>query len=61
MTVGELLLSLFFVLLYSVIWMLLEVIQYGMIINRNIDNEIMLLLYPMFLLSAKYMLNKYHK
>lgn len=61
LNISELLLSLLLMLFYCFVWMILEYIQYGMVINRLIDNEIMILLYPMFLLSAKYILHKQTK
>lgn len=58
-TIAELLLSLFFMLIYSCLWMLLEYILDGAITNRDIDNIIMIFLYPMLLLAAKHILGKY--
>ena len=57
-SVKEILLSLFLLLFYCCLWIALEWAQNGIIVNRDVDNEIMILLYPMFLLSAKYILSK---
>ena len=44
---GQIIKTLFVVLLYCIVWSLLEVILYGQAENRDVDNIMMVLFIPM--------------